>query len=164
MFFLATMRLKFRCWTAADLPLANLLWGDAAVTRFIGTFTPETIAARLSLEIEQQRKCGVQYWPMFVLDDERFVGCCGLRPYRDIYELGFHLRPAFWGQGIAMEASRAVIKYGWHTLGAPALFAGHHPENLASKRVLEKLGFVYTHDEIYPPTGLMNPGYRLERE
>lgn len=93
------------------------------------------------------------------------LGCCGLRPYRledGIYELGFHLRPEHWGQGYATEAARAVIDHAFDTLHARALFAGHHPGNVASRRLLEKLGFRYTHDEFYAPTGLEHPSYLLE--
>jgi RimJ/RimL family protein N-acetyltransferase len=56
-----------------------------------------------------------------------------------------------------------VISYAFETIGAKALFAGHHPENAASRRVLAKLGFRHTHDELYAPTGLLHPSYLLER-
>src|SRR5215468_5208623 len=51
----------------------------------------------------------------------------------------------------------------FETLGARELFAGHHPDNAASRHMLEKSGFSYTHDELYPPTGEMDPGYVLRR-
>ncbi|WP_414714365.1 hypothetical protein [Sphingobium sp.] len=41
------------------------------------------------------------------------------------------------------------------TQGFSALIAGHHPDNLASKRAVLRLGFSYTHDELYPPAGLL---------
>ena len=95
-----------------------------------------------------------------------FVGCAGLRPRdpaRKIYELGFHLCVAAWGAGYATEAARAVLDLAFGALGATELFAGHHPKNAASRRVLAKVGFVHTHDELYPPTGLLHPSYRLVR-
>ena len=54
--------------------------------------------------------------------------------------------------------------YAFNTLGVKGLFAGHNPGNAASRRVLEKLGFRYTHDEYYPPTGLNHPSYLLTSE
>lgn len=54
--------------------------------------------------------------------------------------------------------------YAFNTLGVKGLFAGHNPANEASRRLLEKLGFRYTHDEYYPPTGLNHPSYRLTAE
>jgi len=88
-----------------------------------------------------------------------------LRPWRieeKIPELGYHLRPEFWRQGLAVEAGRAAIEYGFGRLGAKAIFAGHHPENVASRKVLLKLGFRYTGDETFPETGILEPTYRLE--
>ena len=55
-----------------------------------------------------------------------------------------------------------AIEYGFGRLGAKAIFAGHHPENVASRKVLLKLGFRYTGDEIFPETGILEPTYRLE--
>ncbi|HUJ29643.1 MAG TPA: GNAT family N-acetyltransferase, partial [Candidatus Acidoferrum sp.] len=100
------------------------------------------------------------------LDGGEHVGCAGLRPYRveeRVFELGFHLRRAFWGQGLATEAARAAIEYGFRALRAEALFAGHHPRNEASRELLLKLGFVRTGEELYPPTGLMHPSYLMRR-
>ena len=80
-----------------------------------------------------------------------------------IFELGFHVCADHWGKGIATEAARAVIAFAFDELQASALFAGHHPENVASRRTLERLGFRHTHDELYPPTGLQHPSYLLAR-
>ncbi len=82
---------------------------------------------------------------------------------RRIHELGVHLRPAWWRRGLAAEAASAVIRCAFSRFGAAALFAGHHPDNLASKRLVERLGFRYTHDEYYAPTGLHHPSYILSR-
>ena len=95
-----------------------------------------------------------------------FIGCCGLKPFDSgpaVFELGFQLLPRFWGKGYAQEASRAAIAFAFRPLNASALVAGHHPENLPSRRTLEALGFRYTHDVHYPPTGLMHRLYRLDR-
>ncbi|HYL94009.1 MAG TPA: GNAT family N-acetyltransferase [Alphaproteobacteria bacterium] len=164
-YFLKTERLGFSRWQPNDLPLAQSLWGDAQVTRLIGgPFSPRQVEERLAREIGWMSSFSVQYWPLFLLRDGEFVGCCGLRPYKPeerIYETGFQLRPAFWGQGLATEAERAVIVHAFGTLGAKGLFAGHHPQNAASQHVLEKLGFRFTHEELYPPTGLMHRAYFL---
>ena len=57
-----------------------------------------------------------------------------------------------------------MIAHAFGSLGVTALFAGHHPDNHGSRRTLEKLGFRYTHHELYSPTGLEHPGYELRRE
>lgn len=166
-YFMKTARLGFRRWSTNDLPLALALWGDPQVTRFIGgPFSHEEVREKLDGEIALMRVRHVQYWPLFLLRGDDHVGCAGLRPYRlddHVYEMGFHLRPAYWGRGLAVEAGHAVIAYAFERFGATALFAGHHPANAASRSVLEKLGFNFTHEELYPPTGLKHRSYLLTR-
>jgi RimJ/RimL family protein N-acetyltransferase len=166
-YFLTTVRLGFGHWLTNDLPLAHQLWGNSEVTSLIGgPFTDEQIEQRLTGEIATMSAYNVQYWPIFLLENGQLAGCAGLRPYRleqRIYELGFHLRPEYWGRGLAQEAGRAIIAWAFEKLGAEALFAGHHPANSASQRVLTKLGFEFTHTELYPPTGLEHPSYLLRR-
>jgi len=166
-YFLKTARLGFRRWSTSDLPLALALWGDPQVTRFIGgPFSHEQIEEKLRNEIASMNAHRVQYWPLFFLGDNAHAGCAGLRPYEvkdRVYEMGFHLRPAYWGRGLAVEAGRAIVAFAFATLGARALFAGHHPANTASRTVLEKLGFSFTHEELYAPTGLRHPSYLLSR-
>ncbi len=164
-YFLKSERLGFRCWSKEDLPAAQELWGDLEVTRFFGgPFHDEEIKQRLQREISRMDTYGFQYWPMFLRSDSDHVGCCGLRPYRpeeQMHELGFHLRPKYWGQGLAVEAARAVISFAFETVGAKSLSAGHHPQNLASKKVLEKLGFRYMYNEFFATLNMDIPYYQL---
>jgi len=166
-YFLKTRRLGFRLWTEADLDLARGLWGNVEITGLIGgPFSEEQIKERLASEISTMRTHQVQYWPIFYLSNGEHVGCCGLRPYRledRVYEIGVHLRPSYQRQGLALEACRPVITFAFDKIDATALFAGHHPMNESSRRLLQKLGFEYTHDEYYPPTRLHHPSYLLTR-
>jgi [ribosomal protein S5]-alanine N-acetyltransferase len=162
-----TPRLRFRLFRADDLEIARGLWGDPRVTRLIdarGALDDAMVRAKLDEEIARARSSGLQYWPIFLRESGEHVGCCGLRPREaGAPELGFHLRAAFWGRGLAREAASAVIAFAFDELRADSLFAGHHPENAASRALLLALGFRHTHDELYPPTGLMHPSYRLDR-
>ena len=163
--FLTTERIGFSRWRQEDGNLAEMLWGNPSVTRLIcasGKFTAAEITNRLNLEIANDAKYHVQYWPVFELASGELIGCCGLRPHgANEYEIGFHLRPEFWGQGYATEAAQAAIHYAFTVLNAGKLFAGHNPKNTVSQKVLRKLGFTYTGDEFYEPTGLYHPSYEL---
>lgn len=169
-YFLQTARLGFRLWRTADLELAWGLWGDYEVTRLIdarGPLSRAQVQEKLLAEIEGAEQYGIQYWPVFLLATDEHIGCCGLRPYdlqANIYEIGFHIRSAQWGRGYASEAARGVMAYAFDELNAAALFAGHNPRNEASSKLLKKLGFRYTHDEFYEPTGLQHPSYLLTAE
>jgi RimJ/RimL family protein N-acetyltransferase len=160
-----TARVAFRSWTADDLPLAQALWGDVRVTALIGgPFDDDAVRARLDRERACEAAHGIQYWPIFDAATGAHLGCCGLRPYdAGVLELGVHLRPEASGRGLATDAARAVIAYAFDELGASSLFAGHHPDNAASRALLVKLGFAYQRDELYAPTGRMHPSYILGR-
>ena len=167
MYFLSTSRIGFRLWSKDDIELASALWGDPEVTHFIDArhrLDAAQIEEKLDAELEMQEQHGMQYWPIFLVEIGQHVGCCGLRP-KDvtarIFEFGVHLRKPYWGSGLAAEAGHAVINYAFEHFKARQLFAGHHPENDGSRRLLEKLGFVYIGDQLYPPTGLEHPSYML---
>jgi RimJ/RimL family protein N-acetyltransferase len=167
-YFLKSSRLGFRLWREEDLSIAVELWGDYEVTKFFdarGQWTRNEVRERLAAEIKTEKRFGVQYWPISLLETHDPVGCCGLRPYemsKGIYEIGFHIRSARRRRGYAREAADAVINHAFNVLGANALFAGHNPQNVVSQHLIEQLGFRYTHAEYYPPTGLYHPSYLLK--
>jgi RimJ/RimL family protein N-acetyltransferase len=169
-YFLSTQRLGFRVWSEADFDLALGLWGDLEVTNLIdarGKLSEAQVRERLSQEMSTARSHGVQYWPVFLLENDEHVGCCGLRPYdeaRNIMEIGFHICSRHWGRGYATEAAWAMLAYAFESLEVAGLFAGHNPKNKVSRHILERLGFRYTHDELYVPTGLDHPCYLLMAE
>ena len=108
-----------------------------------------------------QRDSGMQYWPILLREDGRHVGVCGLRPWKPgVPELGFHLRPEFWRLGLGFEAATAVIRHGFDQFGATAIFAGHHPENAASRKLLLKLRFQYAGRKLLT-SGMLEPTYLL---
>jgi len=164
-YFLKSSRLGFRRWTVDDLPLALALWGDPAVSVWMGgPLAPHMIQLRLEHEIGQWEEFGIQYWPIFVLVTGEHAGCAGLRPKAENrLELGYYLKSAFWGAGLATEAAAAVAEYAFGPLCVETLFAGHHPANRASQRVLEKLGFERAGEEFYEPSGVVEPTYLLQR-
>ncbi len=90
-YFLTTERLGFSWWTGEDLELANGLWEDPQVCRYIcvaGQFSDDGVRERLALEMENGRHHHVQYWPVFELETGRLAGCCGLRPHGSWTEEG----------------------------------------------------------------------------
>ena len=81
--------------------------------------------------------------------DQAYIGRTGLYPYRtedgEIVAgeatLAFYLARPYWGRGIATEAGQAFIEHGFRDLGLAKIHAGMNAANLASVRVIEKLGF-----------------------
>ena len=87
-------------------------------------------------------KYGIGRWAVILKSNLEFIGFCGLKyhPDKDIVEIGYRLSKNFWGQGFATEAARASIQYGFKKLGYERIFAHAHQKNIASQRVLEKIG------------------------
>lgn len=160
-----TERIGFSIWNQSDIEEATSLWSHPDVMKLLsttGTYTSEQIAERLAKEIQNQALYGVQYWKLYNLSTSEFMGCCGLKPYReekDIYELGFQLLPLFWNKGYAFEAAKLSLTYALNVLKARNVFAGHHPQNESSQKLLIKLGFTAFTSEFYEPTGLVHPLY-----
>lgn len=71
----------------------------------------------------------------------------------DECELGYWLGKPFWGRGYMPEAAKEIIRHGFVDLGMSAIWCGYYDGNLKSKRVQEKVGFVYHHtcDEVSVP-------------
>lgn len=73
----------------------------------------------------------------------------------DECELGYWLGKPFWGRGYMPEAAAELIRYGFEDLGMRAIWCGYYEGNLKSKRVQEKLGFIYNHTHPAVPVPLM---------
>lgn len=76
----------------------------------------------------------------------------------------YGLAKELWGKGIGTEALNTVIEYAFKKLKVENLFAGHNPKNIASKKLLTKVGFKFVREEYYAPTGLMHPSYLYKKE
>lgn len=63
----------------------------------------------------------------------------------DECELGYWLGQPFWGRGYMPEASRELLRHGFEDLGMTTIWCAYYDGNMKSKRVQEKLGFVYHH-------------------
>ena len=75
---------------------------------------------------------------------QEFIGGIGLRlePRFDSAEAGYWLGCPYWGQGLATEALRALLRFGFDALGLNKIYATHLSSNPASGRVMQKNGMV----------------------
>ena len=83
-------------------------------------------------------------------------GCTDMTERDDECELGYWLGKPFWGRGYMPEAAREILRHGFEDLGMTTIWCGYYDGNNKSKRVQEKVGFIYHHtcDEV--PVPLMN--------
>lgn len=146
-------RLTFRSWTNQDTALAQALWCDPEVTYYFGgAMTGEQARERLHSECERESRLRIQYWPMFLRETGEFAGCAGLRPWSmdpNTIEARVNLMRSAWGLRLGEEALRAVLGYGFDSLCLPTIVAGHGREHDNSRKLLERVGFKYTHDILW---------------
>ena len=124
------------------------LYRDPAVTRWLigGPYDEETARARSARDLarygESWATRGFSVWALIDRASDRLIGECGLQelPESPDVELVYLLERDRWGQGLATEAGRAVLRHAFERLGLPRIVAVAHPEHAASRRVMEKLG------------------------
>jgi RimJ/RimL family protein N-acetyltransferase len=143
-----TERLLLREFDEADVSSFYLLGSDPAVMRFLGdrlTSIEQALEVLRTRPIADYRKHGYGRWACIDKASGELIGFSGLKYLDDLQEvdLGYRFLPAYWGRGLATESGRAVLDYGFAKLGLPEIIGLVAPENSASVRVLEKLGFAF---------------------
>ena len=100
---------------------------------------------------DYQRFPGLGVFATEWISKQMFIGWTCLKYLDDTpeIELGYRYLTEYWGMGIATEASRALLHYGFNTLGVSKIVGITLPQNLASIRVLTKLGFTYVRRDHY---------------
>lgn len=79
-------------------------------------------------------------------ETKKFIGTCGFTSFvidENSAEIGYVLAPGFWGQGLAVEACTAVLKFGFAVFDVDRICARYIDGNDSSKKVMEKLGMSY---------------------
>jgi ribosomal-protein-alanine N-acetyltransferase len=154
MSLLETNRLLLTPFQEADFDYFYELQCSASVMRYVRP--PEADRAVVRARLEPALQLGIEVTGLGVRivrtkEGGRAIGHCILRPIscdpaRDL-EIGYLLEEAFWGRGYATEIVGALVRYALVEKKAPRVTAFIHPENQASRRVLEKNGFVFTGTE-----------------
>lgn len=84
-------------------------------------------------------------WGITMKGESKLIGTIGLWRFDKPHfraEVGYMLHPGFWGRGFAEEALRRVVRQAFELYGFHSIEANTNPDNVASARVLEKVGFV----------------------
>lgn len=143
-----TARLRAERSSLAYLELYVPLDQDERVAVWLGgVSTPAEVEQRLALELEHWAEHGYGRWALFDRETGEFVGRGGLRLIeiegKAEVELGYAIVAERWGQGLATELSEAAVRIGFDDLGLREIVAFTLPDNLRSRRVMEKAGFLY---------------------
>ncbi|WP_341904996.1 GNAT family N-acetyltransferase [Fluviicola taffensis] len=144
---LETPRLYLREMTPEDAEAAYILNLDPEVLRYTGDDPFQSVEeAKTFLEnYASYRTYGFGRWGMILKETGEYLGWCGLKytPELDEFDIGYRLMKKFWGKGYASEAAEACMKLGFEQFDMKTIVGRAMPTNLASVRVLEKIGLTY---------------------
>ncbi|RAX43635.1 GNAT family N-acetyltransferase [Arthrobacter sp. AQ5-06] len=146
-----TDRLRFRQMTSADLDSMSALLGDPTVmTYYPAPKSRDEAAQWIAWNEANYATHGYGLWIVETHDGE-FLGDCGLT-WQHVnghceLEAGYHMRAEVQGRGYATEAAAACKDFARDVLHVQRLVAIIHPDNLASRRVAEKIGMRHIEDD-----------------
>ncbi len=159
---LKTKRLILRPWDESDAQNLYEYAKDPDVGPIAGW--PPHKSAEDSLDVIKNGLNGVECYAICEKDNNITIGSIELKlndhtdmtDKDDECELGYWLGKPFWGRGYMTEAAEEILRYGFENLNMSVIWCGYYDGNNKSKRVQEKLGFVYHHTCDKVPVPLLN--------
>lgn len=146
---LKSTRLYLREFVPSDWENIYQLDSDPEVMKYLTQFAQD-IKLDYPKIIERciafyKKNPGFGIWAAIEKETEEFIGWFMLKKYKysDDQELGYRLMKKYWGRGYATEMSLKLIEYGFSEKNLSKIVAITHPENIASQKVLKKVGMKY---------------------
>lgn len=175
---LQTKRLLLREWCEEDLPSFAAMNADPRVMktlpRILTRAESDELARRIRADMNER---GFELWAVELVGTAPFIGFVGLSVPRfeahftPCVEIGWRIAAEHWNQGYATEAAEAVVKYGFEEKNLEEIVAITAVGNVASRRVMEKLGMKhdpaedFNHPRLEPEHPLCRHVlYRLQNE
>ena len=155
---LKTDRLVLRPFKSSDVEeVYNNYGSDINITRYISWIPCDTIEKcenfiKFNLK---EYESNPKFYSWAITMDDVIIGSVAIfnvNDDNDSGELGYSLGSRWWGNGYMTEAVNAVIDYAFNEVGFNRIYASCHEENIASKKVMEKLSMKYE--------GLLRDGQR----
>jgi RimJ/RimL family protein N-acetyltransferase len=149
---LGTARTTLRPFLPSDVEEAFGWFSDPEVMRFIPNGADRTLeqaAARIARYLDHEARYGFSKWIILDGESEAAIGDAGFfhLPNSDRVELGYRLGRAWWNRGLATEVAAKWVEVARAWYGFEKIYCFALPENVASIRVMQKIGFRYSHQE-----------------
>ncbi len=153
-----TARLYLRQFTLDDLDELYRIYSDPEIMKYLtGVRTREATETAIHTMLQCWKENNFGMWAVVSKIDCKMIGRCGLcfLDKTSEVELGYTLNKAYWNQGLATEASFASLNYGFEILQLDRIVAIARPENIASQRVIQKVGMKYEKNAHYYETDVV---------
>ena len=166
---LETPRLVLTMWDKGDAEVIRQLHSTIETTRYLSGAAPWTLEKaeeRLNSWFGEQARDGTTKYKLLRRDDGRFIGRAGFSRFhqesgRGEFELGYSIQKDAWGNGYATEIAGALAHWFFKRGFARQFIAFTHPQNVASQRVLRKIG-MQDHPSM-TIDGITCPTFRMAR-
>jgi ribosomal-protein-alanine N-acetyltransferase len=163
---ITTSRLTLRAFADADIEPLHRILGDRDVIRYLPTTNPpsrDKVQEFIARQLKHWEDHGFGWWAVEPRWKNELIGWSGLQylPETEEIEVAYLLSKAYWGKGLATEAAKAGLHYGFESIGLETIIALAHLENKASQRVIEKLGMSFVDQSHY--FGIDVYRYSIER-
>jgi RimJ/RimL family protein N-acetyltransferase len=152
-----TDRLILRTWKAEDAEPYYHINQDLKVIEFLpGPMSMQKVEDFIAAENLQFEKMGYTLWAVEEKEMGKLMGFIGLNSpewkshFTPCVEIGWRLGSPYWNKGFATEGAKAVLEYGFNQLGLSEIVSFTVPENIASLRVMEKIGMKRDGDFSHP--------------
>jgi len=154
MMILETARLILQPFREEDIDLLAPLMVDRDFMRFsLGVYTHDQTASFLDKILAWQGEGLPSQFAVILRDNKTLIGYCGFFHQHvngaDEIEIGYRLRADHWNKGLATEAATAVRDHAFRDLSLGCVISLIHPENVASRRVAEKIGMRFERETVF---------------
>lgn len=166
-----TERLILRAILPTDVDALFELDSDPEVHRYVGqrpVTDKDQIVAVINFIRQQYTDNGIGRWAVTDKRTNEVLGWAGLKwvtettnGHKNYYDLGYRIIRRFWGKGIASEAAFAALAYAFRELQAAEVYAMANTANIASNRILQKIGL--TQQGSFIDDGAPHLWYRITR-
>lgn len=157
-----TARLRLRMFTPDDLEDLKTALGHPDVMSPLGISPELDFSSILSKMIALWERDSIGRWAVVTKEDNNLIGLCGFRLLEGEPELIYAIAKPFWGQGLATEAAKAALRFGFEEKKFERIVAITKYTNVASLRVLHRIGM---RDEEKPmPHGFDRAFFALSSE
>jgi ribosomal-protein-alanine N-acetyltransferase len=149
-----TLRLRLRHFTPDDADELYHIYSYPELFKYMSNeknLSWEQTVGVINSLIENWEQHQVGVWAVVYKKDRKLIGHCGFKFLENTQEIqiGYLLIPSYWGMGLGTEAAAGALKYGFEIATLERVVAVAKPENIASRRVMDKVGMQYEKEAYY---------------
>ena len=174
-YYIETERLILRDMSMSDLEGMFELDSNPKVHQYLGNKPVKTIKESEEMIhsiTAQYNERGIGRFSVVLKSSGAFIGWSGIKfntgdnevigNKRDFYDVGYRFIEQYWNQGYGYESAKAALEFGFKELNLKTIVGAAETENIASNKILEKIGLQYT--ETFPLDDVMIHWYELKQE